>query len=372
MRTTSAIVVLAAALAGNAFAAPPSKRPPHPKQPAPTAERAPTAQPATAKPPAPTPSQAPTPDKQDAKALMQSGLKLYAAKDFLGALAVFKTAYERFPSAKILLNIGTTLTKLDRKAEAANVYQSYLESRDADAAKQSEVRRVLAELDTAVAVLELSITPADAEIQINEEDWVAAAGVPRHRVSVGSVTVRARHAAYQPGEQVVRATAGTRLPVSIALVELPPPPAGPPAALVDNGVRATVAVESPRAPIGVLALAHVDVAHRGGAGLVGVSVDVTRRLQAQAAAILGPSYGGYAGASYAVTGGRLRPLLSAGFPIFVSNGARVAARGAGGLELAVNRHLAVIAELGVEYLFNPEADVKRTAFIPAIGAIGRL
>src|ERR1043165_5361740 len=81
-------------------------------------------------------------DKLDAKALMQSGLKLYAAKDFLGALAVFRTAYARFPSAKILLNIGTTLTRLDRKAEAANVYQRYLDAADADPARKTEVKKV--------------------------------------------------------------------------------------------------------------------------------------------------------------------------------------------------------------------------------------
>src|SRR5262249_46460966 len=114
-------------------------------------------------------------DKLDAKALMQSGLKLYAAKDFLGALAVFKTAYTRFASTKILLNIGTTLTKLDRKAEAANAYQRYLDASDSDRAKHPEVRKVLGELDAAVATLELSITPDEAELQINDDDWIPAA-----------------------------------------------------------------------------------------------------------------------------------------------------------------------------------------------------
>jgi hypothetical protein len=302
---------------------------------------------------------------------MQSGLKLYAAKDFLGALAVFKDAYERFPSAKILLNIGTTLTRLDRKAEAANVYQRYLASSDSDPAKQDEVRRVLAELDAAVVTLELSITPTDAEVQINDEDWIAAGTLSRHRVAAGSVTVRVRRADYQPGEQVVRAAAGTTLPVTLALVAVPPPPAITPV-VVDDGLRTGAILAPRRAPIGAIALAHVDISNGGAAGLVGVTVDVTSRLQAQAAAILGPSYGGYAGASFAVVERRLRPLVSAGIPIFLSSGARVAVRGAGGVELAVNRHLAVIAELGVEYLFNPEPDVKRTLFIPAIGATGRL
>jgi hypothetical protein len=65
-------------------------------------------------------------------------------------------------------------------------------------------------------------------------------------------------------------------------------------------------------------------------------------------------------------------LASRGLRPIVSGGARVALRGAGGVEYLVNRHLALIAELGVEYLVNPEADVKHTLFIPAIGAAGRL
>ena len=56
----------------------------------------------------------------DAKALMQSGVRLFEAKDYLGALAVFKDAYSRFQSAKILLNIATTLTLLERKAQQSH------------------------------------------------------------------------------------------------------------------------------------------------------------------------------------------------------------------------------------------------------------
>ena len=317
----------------------------------------------------------PASDKLDAKALMQSGLKLYADRDFLGALAVFKTAYARFASTKILLNIGTTLTKLDRKAEAANAYQRYLDSPDSDRAKHVEVRRVLGELDAAVATLELAITPADAELQVNDEDWTAAPSATRHRVAPGPVTVRVRHSAYTPDEQVVHATAGARIAVAIALAELPPPPPAPaPSAAADRGVRAAVAVEPPRSRVGVLAVAHIDVYNAGGAGLFGVTVDITGRLQAQAAALLGPDVGGYAGASFAIVGGKLRPILSAGMPVFMSGGARFSIRGAGGLELDINRHLALIAELGVEHVFNPGLEVRPTQLIliPALGAAGRL
>src|SRR5678815_5528685 len=127
------------------------------KHPAPTAQPRPA--PDTADDPAA--SESPATDKLDAKALMQSGLKLYAAKDFLGALAVFRTAYTRFASTKILLNIGTTLTKLDRKAEAANAYQRYLDAADSDRAKHGEVTKVLGELDAAVTLLEIDVAPSE-------------------------------------------------------------------------------------------------------------------------------------------------------------------------------------------------------------------
>src|SRR3954470_12544237 len=97
--------------------------------------------PAAAQPGSPPPNG----DKVDAKALMQSGIRLLDAKDYLGALAVFKDAYARFPSAKILLNIGTTLTLLDRKVDAANAYQKYLDAPDTDPAKRADVTAAVAE-----------------------------------------------------------------------------------------------------------------------------------------------------------------------------------------------------------------------------------
>src|SRR6185295_5621169 len=93
----------------------------------------------------PAPHDKPSGDKVDAKALMQSGVRLLEAKDFLGALAIFKSAYARVPSAKILLNIGTTLNLLNRKAEAANAYQRYLDASDADPQKKPEVATVIAD-----------------------------------------------------------------------------------------------------------------------------------------------------------------------------------------------------------------------------------
>src|SRR3982751_3609876 len=88
----------------------------------------------------------PSTDRTDAKALVQSGVKLLDAKDYLGALAIFKDAYARFPSAKILLNIGTTYKLPGREPDAANAYQRYLDSKDTDPKRADEVHRALADL----------------------------------------------------------------------------------------------------------------------------------------------------------------------------------------------------------------------------------
>lgn len=311
----------------------------------------------------------PSGDKMDAKALMASGLKLYGQKDYLGALAMFKEAYERFPSSKILLNIGTTLKSLGRDVEAANAYQQFLDASDADEAKKPAVTKELAELDGKLAVVEIKAAPG-TEIQFGAEDWHPAGDLSRYRLAPGQVTLHARKAGYQPWEKALGLTTGAVLTVNIDLAAIPAPVV--PATTTTTGVRAEVTPEAPPSAWGAIAVAHVDFKYKGGAGVVGVTREVLAGLQVEAAAILGPSSGGYIGGRYALLHGALHPVIAAGVPMFVASGARFGVRGAGGLEVDLTRHLAVVAEVGVEHMFNPQDDVAATLFIPALGALGRL
>lgn len=314
------------------------------------------------------------PDKGNAKALLQSGLKLFAAKDYLGALAVFKDAYARFPSGKILLNIGTTLVKLDRPAEAANAYQGYLDSPDVDPAKRDETSRILAELDKRVGVLEITSTPSDAEIELAGE-WRPATAIKRTRVAPGELTIKARRATYKPLTRTVTARAGATETLALAL-ELEPvattpiPDAGEPA----PGPALTRRLDTDaRSRFGGIALAHVDPSNGGAAAILGVAVTLTERVSVRAAAIVGPYFGGYAGGSVALMTGRVRPIVAVAMPMFSSDGLRFAVRGAGGVELQLTQSFAMIAELGVEHLLNPQDSVTSpTLFVPALGVSGRL
>ena len=310
-------------------------------------------------------------DKGDAKALMASGLKLFAAKDYLGALSVFQTAYARFPSGKILLNIGTTLLKLDRKAEAANAYQGYLDAADVDAAKKVDVTKVVAGLDVELGRVEVTITPADAEVQLDKGEWTPAAKLARTRVAPGSFTIHARKTGFKAADQTATVAAGGTRTVALTL-EAEVVETGGGGTGIDGGLVGRGEPAEPPSKLGMLVLGHMDFKNKGGAAIIGISFDVIERVQLQAAALLGPSSGGYAGVAVALLTGRVRPVIVAGVPIFVSNGARVGIRGAAGVELAFNRHISAVAELGVEHMFNSEPSVTKTLFIPAVGVIARL
>lgn len=310
------------------------------------------------------------PGKGDAKALLQSGLKLFAAKDYLGALSVFETAYARFPSGKILLNIGTTLLKLERNADAANAYQRYLDAKDGDPTKRAEVEKVVADLDRSLGVLEISVEPAETEVQVGTKPWAPASEVTRYRVDRGSVVVRARRTGFVEAQQTVRIDAGQKREVALVL-EAEPVTTTTSSTPIDAGLRASVVPEG-RSRFGAIALAHIDPSNKGAAVIVGVTADVNSRVQIQAAALIGPASGAYVGGSFAFLAGTVRPIVALGLPVFFSDGPRVALRAAAGVELAINRHFAVIAELGVEYLVNPEPGVTKALFIPAIGATARL
>jgi hypothetical protein len=314
--------------------------------------------------------------KGDARELMQLGVKLLKSKDYLGALAVFKDAYQRFPSAKILLNVGTTLKLLGRDAEAVNAYQRYLDSSDADPARQTEVVSELLKLEEGLGRLEIT-APDAAEVQIGVDEWAPAATVKLYRVAPGPFVVRARQPGFKPFELAGEVGVGKTATVTVALVAEPKPEVQKVFIRVPG---ATAVVVKPRSRLAATALGHFDV-KGGGAGFVGASFDVTERIEATASAIIGSNPGGYVAGSYALLTGTLRPIVTIGLPVFFNSGARFAIRGAAGLELVANRHFALVLELGVEHNFNPQSMVEfggtlrtiaATSFIPSLGVTARL
>jgi hypothetical protein len=312
-------------------------------------------------------------DKVDAKALMASGLKLLEAKDYLGALAVFKDAYSRFPSPRILLNIGTTYKLLGREADAANAYQRYLDSDDKDTKRRADITKLLAEIDKTVGIVELSVAPLEADVQVGGDDWMPASAIKLARVPAGKIALKARLDGYEPKTTSAQVGGGERVAIEIHLSAVPKAAPQIVTVTVPSGIATTAHGAEPgsRSRIGVIALGHVDIPH-GWAPLVGIDADITPRIQVDAAAIVGVFKGAYVGARFAVLPGSYRPFVAAGVPVFSSNGARWEARAAGGIELEINRYVAVIVEAGYVRAFNPEMGKPKNMFVPALGVSGRL
>jgi len=315
--------------------------------------------------------------RREARALFREGVRLLEAHDFPGALALFRSAYTKLPSARILLNIAGTLAEMGQDVEAANTYQEYLDAPDADPERRAEVARVLVRIDAKVATVRLATDPADAEVQIDDSAWAPAVTRTRVRLTPGAHVIRARKDALGPIEEALDLAAGARREVLLVLRAPPPPPPAPevlpppPATIV---APAPVAAGPERegirlgASVGVIA----DVRGRGAIGTVGVHLGVAGRYEARAAALIGDHPGGYAGGVAYLAGRRVRPLVSVGVPVLFADGARVAVRGAAGVAWNASRHLSLVLELGVERWLNAHADIDATQVVPSLCAVGRL
>jgi hypothetical protein len=133
---------------------------------------------------------------------------------------------------------------------------------------------------------------------------------------------------------------------------------------------------------GVLAVVRVDGEGRGIAGGIGIAVSLGR-FEGDLMYLRSNLHGGYIGARYRLMVGWLRPYVALGMPLFLydemddsggtSKRVALGVRGAGGVELKVNGHLSVHADLGYERFFAVEDTLFYTNyFIPTVGVIGRL
>jgi len=136
-----------------------------------------------------------------AAALMSEGVKQLQARHYEQALANFLEAYDKLPSPKILLNIGSTLRDMGRIADAANTYQRYLSDPATGPERVAEVKQLLLDLDAQLTLLTVRVSPKGTEISIDGGPFIAVGTSLVARVRSGLHLVRARK-----GETVVEVT----------------------------------------------------------------------------------------------------------------------------------------------------------------------
>jgi hypothetical protein len=140
------------------------------------------------------------------------------------------------------------------------------------------------------------------------------------------------------------------------------------------------AVEPPAAShigSGALGIIRIDLAGRCCAVGLGLALALDDRLELEIAGLRSSEWGVYLGARYRFLVGRLRPYASGGVPAFaftsdMSTQFAPGLRIAGGAELAIDGHVSVELDLGLEHFFNVGGTAfDATVWVPTIGAIVR-
>jgi tetratricopeptide (TPR) repeat protein len=153
--------------------------------------------------------------KQRAQQLLSEGNALAREGDFATAVVKFRTAYELYPSPKLLLNIGTSLRQLGQYAEALTIYEHYVVDPSADPERISELEGIMRELNGHVGRLIIDLDHRDAKLSIDGQlIREFARGV---RLNPGPHVVLVEKATYLPGVERVHIRAGEVTEVSLSL-----------------------------------------------------------------------------------------------------------------------------------------------------------
>ena len=124
--------------------------------------------------------------------------------------------------------------------------------------------------------------------------------------------------------------------------------------------------------VGAFLRADVESKGRGGSLAPGLSYGLGEHVEVSASALLGPTYGFYAGAALSMPGGPLRLLVAAGVPVYVHDGLRPGVHGALGLSWDAGGRLGLFVLVGVEHFPTAEEGYEKTLLVPSAGVQVRL
>jgi hypothetical protein len=159
-------------------------------------------------------------DKAAAQRLLTQGNQAVGEGDYLTALDRFKRAYDRFPSPKVLVNIGSTERLLGRYAEAAATYEAFLADPAADKGRFPEVQRALREIDALVARVRINVADKQAIVRLDGKEIPKLTSGDVLRIDPGEHTVVAVREGFPPAVSTLKLRPGDE---TIVTLEIKPP-----------------------------------------------------------------------------------------------------------------------------------------------------
>jgi hypothetical protein len=317
----------------------------------------------------------------EARTLFSAGNQHLQDGDYVGALDLFRAAYARYPGARILINIGTTLRQLGRYAEAADAYEAYLHDPAAEPAKKAELTKVLGELDTRVAKLKVTVEGGAAQVRVDGKLVAKPGAVVIVRVDPGPHVISADREGSVLTSKNVTAAAGAQLLVELRAAppgssDAPPPPSSIPVVGAPAPPR-DAAAPPPKTmshawQLGAIARADVDGQRAGVVPAVGLSFGLGDYVEINTEALIGRSKGVEPGVTGFILRGAWKPRVSVGVPMFFMSGVHPGVRGAAGVQWDPLRNLGVFLELGAAAFPGAPAGYDKVVFVPSLGLQPRI
>lgn len=149
------------------------------------------------------------------------GTELYKQRRYQEALQHFIASNRLVPNANVVFNVAIIYGLLKREVDAYNWYETYLHFEGLDVAARTRGERARDALASKVAVLDVTTTPAGAELFIDRLD-LGSVGVAPRRVAVvpGARLVLARAPGSSDGQVAVTAEVGAVTPAVVTLAPL--------------------------------------------------------------------------------------------------------------------------------------------------------
>lgn len=345
-----------------------------------------------------------------AQALMSEGVRQLQNKAYEQALANFLEAYAKFPSPRILLNIGSTLRDMGRLADAANTYHRYVLDPGTDATRVAEVKALLLRLDEQLTILTLRVTPHGSDVSIDGGPFIPVGKALLTRVRPGIHLVRVRHGegsteislnGFEGENKEIHATVEPPPAPATTTPTPTPPPSNPdldrklltmpeqvdgwlitgtqyasgegrerrvrvgfggaeiPARIPhhdddDLGISTVFEDDDARIASGAIGVLRIDGKGRGFAGGVGIAVS-RKRLEAELMYLRSDLNGGYLGMRFRLLTGTVRPYVGGGVPAFAYD--YVGTDGSMSTKLAVGLRAAAGVELRLNGHLSVQGDV---------------
>lgn len=163
------------------------------------------------------------PSERTAEAILhfRKGNELYKQKAWAAALAELQESRRLHPTKNATANAAYCLRRLERYAEALDLYEALLRDfKDVPADLQEEAQRAIVELLDLVGTIEIGQTEIGARISIDGQDRGEHPLKGALRVPLGSHTVRFYKAGFEPFETRLEVAGGKTVKVDAKLSPL--------------------------------------------------------------------------------------------------------------------------------------------------------